>query len=210
MQRQPTYCPQRSLLIGWTGGIGSGKSILAQLLTERGYPVYDTDKEAKRIMACNPVVRAGIERLFGRNVYDGDTYLAHKVAEQVFARRDLLDRLNGIVHPAVLDTLQQWYRTQCERQADCLCFVESALLYTGGLDRVCDCVVNVTAPDDVRQERIMLRDRLTPEQAQARIQSQEGETRKAQQADIVLVNDGITPHEQLIDRMFAELEKRHL
>lgn len=209
MQEQPSYYPQRSLLIGWTGGIGSGKSTLAQLLVGLGYPVYDTDKEAKRIMVCDPAVRTGIERLFGPDVYDGDTYLARKVAERVFAKCDLLDKLNNIVHPAVLNDLKQWYRTQCERQTNCLCFVESALLYTGGLDRVCDCIVNVTAADEVRQERIMLRDRLTPEQAQARIKAQEGETRKAQQADIILVNDGITPHGQLIDRMFAELKKRH-
>ena len=90
------------MLIGITGGIGSGKSTVARELAAMGYPVYSTDSEAKRIIVSNPMVRSQIELLFGSDVYDGDVYLTEKVSNKVFRHPDLLAKLNEIVHPAVV------------------------------------------------------------------------------------------------------------
>ena len=95
-------------LIGLTGGIGSGKSTIASAVEALGYPVYNTDREAKRIIVHNPAVRSQVETLFGSDVFDGDTYLTARVAEQVFNDPALLARLNAIVHPAVGFDLRHW------------------------------------------------------------------------------------------------------
>ena len=100
------------MLIGITGGIGSGKSTIAQALRSRGYAVYDTDTEAKRIIVENPMVRSQVEMLFGSQVFEGNVYRTQLVAKQVFHHPDLLAELNHIVHPAVAFHLKQWAKEQ--------------------------------------------------------------------------------------------------
>ena len=82
------------MLVGLTGGIGSGKTTIARALEQRGYPVYYTDREAKRIIRENPMVRSGIESLFGSEVFEGDRYHTELVARQVFAHPELLERVH--------------------------------------------------------------------------------------------------------------------
>ena len=102
------------MLIGLTGGIGSGKSTIAAELRRRGYAVYDSDREAKRIIAENPAVRSQIEYLFGSTVFDGDRYRTDIVSKAVFDDPDLLKRLNHIVHPAVCFDVRHWAKAQEE------------------------------------------------------------------------------------------------
>ena len=164
------------MLIGITGGIGSGKSTIAQALRSRGYAVYDTDTEAKRIIVENPMVRSQVEMLFGSQVFEGDVYRTQLVAKQVFHHPDLLTELNHIVHPAVAFHLKQWAKEQTEdeglrikdKRRICpgtqasspaeICFVESAILFASGLDALCEKVVVVTAPEALRIERTIQRD----------------------------------------------------
>lgn len=188
-------------LIGITGGIGSGKSTLATELQRLGYAVYDTDKEAKRIIVSNPMVRSQVELLFGSAVYDGDRYLTQRVSQQVFKHPDLLDRLNKVVHPAVAFDLQQWVKRQKEigREKRDICFVESAILFESGLDHLCEKVVAVTAPIDIRIERTLRRDyeglhtQAHIEAVRARIHAQMSDEERIRLADITVVNDGNTP-----------------
>ncbi len=156
---------QKVMLIGITGGIGSGKSTIAAELVRRGFEVYNTDNEAKRIVVSNPMVRSQIELLFGSEVYDGNHYCTERVSRIVFRNPSLLERLNAIVHPAVAYDLRQWYHRQTElaRQgtqaaAVNMCFVECAILFESGLDQYCDRVVAVVAPEAVRIERTLQRD----------------------------------------------------
>ncbi len=184
------------MTIGITGGIGSGKSTIAAELAKQGYPVYDTDREAKRIIVHNPAVRSQIETLFGSEVFDGDTYLTDKVAAQVFADPDLLHRLNAIVHPAVRFDVEHWAKGKN------VCFVECAILYESGMNTLCDKVVYIDAPEEIRIARTVARDHSNPEQVKARIQAQKNDARAL--ADIVLVNDGSVP----VHDLAAEVLKR--
>lgn len=186
------------MLIGITGGIGSGKSTLAAELARRGYPVYDTDREAKRIIVHNPAVRSQIETLFGSDVFDGDTYLTDKVAAQVFADSDLLHRLNAIVHPAVRFDLEHWIKSH----SAALCFVESAILFESGLNELCSKTVYLDAPEQTRIARTVARDHSNPEQVKARIQSQSSDARRL--ADIVLINDGVLSVSALADQLLEK------
>lgn len=195
------------MLIGLTGGIGSGKSTLAAELARRGYPVYSSDTEAKRIIVENPMVRSQIELLFGSEVYEGDRYCTERVAKVVFRHPDMLERLNAIVHPAVAFDMQQWAKHQEAKY----CFVESAILYESGLDKFCDKVVCVTAPEEVRVERTLARDYTTPytetdrKAVWARIHSQMSDDERAQRADIVVENDGTTPIADLAEQVLHQL-----
>ena len=214
------------MLIGITGGIGSGKSTIAQALRSRGYAVYDTDKEAKRIIVENPMVRSQVEMLFGSQVFEGNVYRTQLVAKQVFHHPDLLTELNHIVHPAVAFHLKQWareqdedkgLRTQDERP---ICFVESAILFASGLDKLCEKIVVVTAPEALRIERTIQRDykgEQTSEniaKVKQRIAAQKEEESAIEQAlraralpEILTIdNDGTVSVEKLTDKLLSLLQ----
>lgn len=195
-------------LIGITGGIGSGKSTLAAELVRRGYPVYDSDKQAKHIIVHNPAVRSQIELLFGSEVFEGDRYLTSLVSQRVFANPSLLHRLNAVVHPAVRFDLQEWQRRM---EGQSLCFVESAILYSSGLADLCDHVVLVTAPDEVRIDRVLRRDYnnlSTPENLRRihlRIDAQQSEWQMADNA-ICVNNDGTKKISTLVDELLKSIK----
>lgn len=136
------------MIIGITGGIGSGKSTIARALAARGYAVYDCDKEAKRIIAENRDVQQQIIALLGPEAFVNGIYNTSYVAQRVFAEPELLERLNQIVHPAVKEDI-------LEKQPD---FVESAILYEASLDSICDKIFVIEAPEDIRIARTIARD----------------------------------------------------
>ena len=100
------------MIIGITGGIGSGKSTIAKQLREMGYAVYDTDSEAKRLIVEDVNLRKQMEQLFGKEVYKDGVYQTAMVAQRVFADKSLLARLNAIVHPAVRADILRWATMQ--------------------------------------------------------------------------------------------------
>lgn len=185
------------MIIGITGGIGSGKSTIAKQLRDMGYMVYDTDSEAKRLIVEDTLVRQQIEQLFGSKVYKDGVYQTALVAQRVFADHSLLSKLNAIVHPAVkADIMNRVSRlasqeSQIGNQKN-LFFIECAILYQAGFDTLCDKVVAVTAPEEIRLARAVARDHSTIEKVRARIHAQEAE-KDVKRADIVINNDGQTP-----------------
>ena len=176
------------MIIGITGGIGSGKSTIAKQLREMGYAVYDTDSEAKRLIVEDAGVREEIEQLFGKEVYKDGVYQTALVAQRVFADQSLLARLNAIVHPAVKADILRWAENI---NHPTLCFVECAILYQAGFDTLCDKVVVVTAPEEVRLQRAVVRDHSTIEKVRARMRAQEVE-KDIERADLIVNNDGKT------------------
>ena len=186
------------MIIGITGGIGSGKSTIAHELAQRGYSVYDCDQEAKRIIAENPDVQQEIIDLLGEEAFiyhlSSIIYNTQYVAKRVFADPHLLEALNAIVHPAVgLDIMK--------RKPD---FVESAILYESGLDILCDRVIVIDAPEDIRIARTIARDYhgdASPaniDKVRARIHAQTIPT-----GDLTILNDGQRPIPELVDEILA-------
>jgi dephospho-CoA kinase len=189
------------MLIGITGGIGSGKSTIAKQLRKMGYAVYDTDSEAKRLIVENKAVREQMEQLFGKEVYADGVYQTALVAQRVFADKGLLAQLNAIVHPAVkVDILQ--YLTS--NSVSDLLFIECAILYQAGFDTLCDKVVAVTAPEEVRLARVIARDHSTMDKVRARMRAQSAD-RDLLRADIVINNDGTRPISALCEDIIRQL-----
>ena len=181
------------MIIGLTGGIGCGKSTIAAGLRDLGYPIYDTDSRAKQIIITNPMVRSQVELLFGSEVLDGDVYHTELVAKQVFHHPELLERLNRIVHPAVAFDVQEWARMEIKDHPDQpVCFVESAILFESGLNKVCDHVIAITAPEELRIQRTIARDHTDINKVRARIRAQETAL-EISRADYIVNNDGTTP-----------------
>ena len=186
------------MIIGLTGGIGSGKSTIAKQLRAMGYAVYDTDSEAKRLIVEDAHVRQQMEQLFGKEVYANGVYQTALVAQRVFADRSLLSQLNAIVHPAVKADITRWAQTinQPTQPYTTLHratprFVECAILYQAGFYKLCDKVIVVTAPEEVRLARAVARDHSTIEKVRARMRAQETE-KDILRADLVINNDGKT------------------
>lgn len=177
-------------LIAITGGIGSGKSVVARVVNEMGYHVYDCDSRAKSLMTGDQWVREQLINAFGSETYLDDGSLNRQHLSQVaFNDKNALERLNSIVHPATARDLQQWAATQCSQGAT-IAFVETALLRTAGLDRVVDQVWHVSAPASVRIERVMARNGMSEKQVRSRINAQAAEDAIAD-GEQVIVNDGI-------------------
>lgn len=197
------------MIIGITGGIGSGKSTIAQGLRAMGYAVYDTDSEAKRLIVKDAHVRQQIEQLFGSEVYKDSVYQTALVAQRVFTDKALLAKLNAIVHPAVRADIERRVSGHANRKSRFgnqknLFFIECAILYQAGFDSLCDKVVAVTAPEEIRLERVMKRDSSTIEKVRARMRAQETEN-DIPRADILINNDGKTPISTLCKEIINQL-----
>ena len=172
--------------IGITGGIGSGKSVVSNLLRVMGFPVYDTDSEARYLMNTSPELKAQIVGVFGDDVYAGGVLDRPLLASRVFGHPEQVARLNAIVHPAVRQDFDRWSRA-CRGR---ICFVESAILYESHLDRLVDEVWLVTAPEALRIERVQQRSGLTPDEVRRRIASQMSDEERSHRATHLICNDG--------------------
>lgn len=190
------------MTIGITGGIGSGKSTIAAELVRRGYRVYDCDREAKRIIEENRDVQTQIMALLGEEAFANGRYNTSFVARRVFTDPALLEQLNKIVHPAVVKDIKSLPSFQGEEGGRLLLFIESAILYESGFDQLCDRVVLVDAPVEMRIARTVARDHCDAEQVRARIRSQH--TLPHEKA-IVLTNDGSQSINALVDSLIAKL-----
>ncbi|MCE1155259.1 MAG: dephospho-CoA kinase [Bacteroidales bacterium] len=172
-------------VIGITGGIGSGKSTLSDLLRGQGYPVYDTDMEARRLQNTDEALVHSTKELLGEEVYREGLLDRSKVAAMVFTDSVLLRQLTALVHPVVKHDFKEWLDKQTARSV----FIESAVLFEGGFDALTDTVIVVTAPEELRIRRVMDRDGISRAQVMARIKNQLPEAEKLMKADIIITTD---------------------
>lgn len=170
--------------VGVTGGIGSGKSTCCRIFAERGAAVYDSDREAKRLMNEDGELRRRIAARFGSEAYDGGGLNRSYLAGVIFGDAEARAALNALVHPAVAADFVRW----CERQQGPYVVLESALLFDAGLDRIVDRTVAVMAPPALRIERTCRRDGASPEEVRRRIAAQLSDDELLQRADYCVVN----------------------
>ena len=170
-------------LIAVCGGIGAGKSTVTRLLRIMGYPVYDCDSQAKRLMEESEPVKQQLIDLFGPTAYIGNHLNRQLIASQVFNDKSLLNKLNSIVHPAVKSDIIHWAHNN---QEDELLFVETAILKESNLEQLFDNIIYVTAPIDIRIRRVMKRSNLTHSQVMERINNQDS---TIPQNAAIIIND---------------------
>ena len=190
--------------IGITGGIGSGKTYVCQLLQQRGIPVYHCDDEAKRLMTESPLIRRRLTQLLGADAYTPSGLNRPLIARYLFADQRHAERINRIVHPVVRQDFLQW----TEQQQDAPIVVqECALLFESGFQDTVDVTVEVYAPLHLRLQRAIQRDQATPEQIQARMTQQMDEEEKRQRADFCVLNDGTADLDTQLTQLLEQITK---
>jgi len=195
------------MIVGLTGGIGSGKSTVARFFRELGVPVYDSDKEAKVLMVKSEMVRRELINLFGEEAFIGKKLNKTHISSIVFKEKEKLAKLNAIVHPAVRNHFVQWV----EQQSSAYVIQETALIFENETRENYDAVILVTAPENIRIQRVIKRDGVSKGEIKARIANQMSDEDKISLADFVIENNELkstkkavkTIHKKLMDRTLS-------
>lgn len=173
------------LKIGITGGIGSGKSVVANILQQMGFPVYDSDSRAKALTQTNADIRQQLTAMFGDNLFKDNILDKKALSQLIFSSDKNLKAVNAIIHPVVVGDFATW----TTRQNAAAVFLESAILMESGLYQKMDKIILVTTPEKLRIDRVMKRSQLSEKEIQQRMQMQKTEETLADKADFVILND---------------------
>lgn len=189
-------------LIAITGGIGAGKSVVSRILRQMGYPVYDSDSQAKKLMDADCEIKRRLAAEISAAVVCGGEIQRAVLAEMVFNDSAKLAILNDIVHTSVKADIQEYFKIQESK----IVFVETAILYQSGLNREVDAEWRVTAPLETRIERVELRNGLSRKQVCERIASQENHIVEDEIKPPVsmIENDGLQALVPQINKLLAE------
>jgi dephospho-CoA kinase len=191
------------LKVGLTGGIGSGKSVVAGIFKVLGIPVFDADNEAKKTMQSDPFLREQLIAEFGAETFAENQLNRQYLAKQVFNDQHKLDKLNALVHPATINAAEGWMNAQTSPYV----IKEAALLFEAGSAIHLDYVIGVYAPVHQRLQRVMERDKLSREEIKARMNRQIQDEIKMKLCDFILVNDEqrlLTPQVLALHNVFVE------
>ena len=182
-------------IIGLTGGIGSGKTTIANFFAEMGVPVYIADNEAKKIMQLRHIVEE-IKTVFGEFLFENEVLNREKLAEIVFNNKEKLNQLNAIIHPAVKKDFELWL--QKNKNYEYIIY-EAAILFESGRYKDCDIIITVTAPEETRIERVVSRDKTTREQVLSRMKMQWKDEERVAKSDFVIFNENLkTAKEEVV------------
>lgn len=195
----------KPLLIGLTGGIASGKSLIAKIFHVLGIPAYEADQRAKWLMQHDPELKEGIVETFGAASYTSEGELDRRyLAAQVFNQEDRVKQLNALVHPRVGQDFVEWVGTH---KAYPYLLNEAALMFESGRFKSLDHVITVYAPENVRVTRVQKRDpQRSLEEIKAIMSKQMPEEEKLKRADFVVYNDG----SRLVIQQVLDLHQKFL
>ena len=186
-------------MIGLTGGIGSGKSVVAKVFATIGIPVFNADEEAKRIMQTSPEIKIKLIDQFGTDIYNESGLDKEKLANIVFNDPFQLQLLNAIVHPLTIQAAKDW----AAKQTSPYVIKEAALIFESGAADGLLKVIGVTAPLSLRTHRVMQRDGITKEQVDARMRNQISDTIKMRLCDYVIENN----NQQMVLPQVLDIDK---
>ncbi|ATA85983.1 dephospho-CoA kinase [Capnocytophaga gingivalis] len=190
--------------VGLTGGIGSGKTTIANLFALHfSIPIYIADTKAKELVANNKQLQQEIVTLLGEEAFVEGRYNTAFVAQEVFSNKDKLDKLNAIIHPYVQQDFLQWKQSQ---QAPYV-IKEAAILFESGFYRDCDFIIMVTAPLEERIKRVMLRDKIDRETVEKRIKNQWNDEKKIELSTFVIENREIDKNLDKIEIIHSKIVK---
>jgi dephospho-CoA kinase len=190
--------------IGITGGIGSGKSFVADIIEKMGYPVYYSDIRSKELTNTHPIIRQGLIDLVGESVYFQGELNKKVLADAIFSQNELRLKVNQLIHPIVRSDFDEWFTAQDAT----LVFNEAAILFETGAYRNFDAVILVYAPEDLRLKRVLKRDIITENEVKARMAMQLSDAEKQKLTPFQILNDEQTPLliqvEKVIHTILAE------
>lgn len=190
--------------IGLTGGIGSGKTMVAEYIKSLGIPVYIADDEARTIMNTDEVLHS-ISATFGKEVLDNGVLNRYKLAQIVFNNPEKLQKLNNIVHPEVKKHFDTWIENHKNSP---IVIKEAAILFESGGNKYCDAVVTITAPLQTRLQRVMQRDKTDRKSVLKRMQNQWTDEQRIAKSDYVIQNLSIEATKKQVDEILKLLKNQ--
>ena len=190
--------------VGLTGGIGSGKTTIANLFALHfSIPIYIADTKAKELVANNKQLQQEIVALLGEEAFVEGRYNTSFVAQEVFSNKEKLDKLNAIIHPYVQQDFLQWKQSQ---QAPYV-IKEAAILFESGSYKDCDYIITVTAPLEERIRRVMLRDKIDRKTVEKRIKNQWNDENRIKLSTFVIENREIDKNLDKIEIIHSKIVK---
>ena len=189
------------MVVGLTGGIGSGKSTIAKAFAALGIAVFNSDEQAKALIATDTQVKERIIAAFGEEAYQNGEYNRAYIAQIVFNNSEKLAILNGIVHPALAEYFKQW----AKKQTSPYVLKEAAILFESGSYKDCDYIITVTAPEQLRIARVMARDHCTEAQVRARMAQQWTDDQRIALSNAVIENVDLESAKEQVKRINNEL-----
>ena len=192
----------KTKIIGLTGGIGSGKTTVAKMFEQHGFPVYVSDDRAKILMQQEKTIKS-IVSVFGTDILSFDKIDKKKLAKIVFNDGQKLKVLNSIIHPLVKDDFVLWLKNNNKTD---FVIKESAILFETGGDVDCYKIISVTAPIDIRIERVMTRDGVSAKEVNLRIDKQISDTQRIAKSDFVISNHNIISTKMQVDKIVKGLQ----
>lgn len=189
-------------IVGLTGGIGAGKSTVSSFFSQKGLPVYNSDLSAKVLMEQKDSLRSDIINVFGKQAYQINGLNTKYISQKVFENPLLLKRLNILVHPWVLLDFKNW---MCHHEAP-YCIKETAILFEVGIHTLCDLIVTIIVPPEIRVERIAQRDKFHRAEILKRIKNQWPDREKVSRSDMIIDNTGdIETLREEVDRLHVRI-----
>ena len=192
------------IVVGLTGGIGSGKSTILNYFREHGYPCFESDEVGKKLLEVE--LKETVVKLFGEEVYNTKGILDRKViSKKVFSNSKLLETLNNIVHPAVNEAFEKFKK---KYQDSPIIIKEAAILIESGSYKSCDIIILVKAPQDERIKRIMARDSANKSEVIAKISNQWEDKKKEKYADYIVENISLEETHEKVKNLIKKLNNR--
>lgn len=176
------------ITVGVTGGIGSGKSVVCDIFRLHGVPVYDADSEAKKLNDTSPVIRAGLSRHFGEELYREGRLDRKAFASIIFQDKQKLATANAIIHPELAKDFLTWCGRQ-EKQLHSMAIIDAALLFEAGFNQWLNKTITVYAPKDIRLQRTITRDLSSADKVEERMNAQLPDEEKIRRSDFTIYND---------------------
>lgn len=192
--------------IGITGGIGSGKTRVAQYMEHKGIRVFNADLEARHILETDPNIKNDIINLLGNKAFtiEGKPDRAY-IGSIVFQQPEALKALNAILHPATIQAFEAWQNACPDDYPHSFQCKEAAILYESGTDKGLDAVVCIYAPKNLRLKRILNRDKISMHEILARMDKQWPDAQKLQRCDYIVFNDEIHELPLQLDHLISNL-----
>ncbi|MBN2213525.1 MAG: dephospho-CoA kinase [Bacteroidales bacterium] len=172
--------------VGLTGGIGSGKTTVCKVFRQLGIPVYHADIQARMLSDADPDIRKALTGLCGKNIYTQSGLDRKRLSEVIFSNIDLLQKVNAIIHPRVIEDFNQW---MTENHEDRYIIHEAAILFESGLNTLFNKIITVVAPEEIRIRRIMEREGVSEDYVRNIIRNQWPEKKKKSLSDYIIIND---------------------
>ncbi|MGW1456716.1 dephospho-CoA kinase [Salegentibacter agarivorans] len=192
------------MVVGLTGGIGSGKTTVAGFFKEKGIPVYIADDAGKRLLETSAEIREKVTALIGKEAYSGQTPNRKHIASVVFNESDKLEALNAIIHPAVAKDFEIWKN----EQNSVYVIYEAAILFEAGGYKKCDINILVTADKAEKIKRLQQRDNSSLEEIEARMAKQWSDDQKKKLADFEIENHDLSLTKSRVDELHQIILKR--